>query len=320
MAVYVDDIVITGDDVEEIKCLKENLGRAFEVKDLGPLRYFLGIEIARSPKGIVLSQRKYVLDLLTETGMLGCRPCSTPIDKNHQISAQCGDSVNKETYQRLVGRLIYLCHTRPDISYAVSVVSRYMHDPRAGHMEVVYRILRYLKGTPGRGLWFRKNGHLDLEGYCDADWASCKDDRRSTSGYCVFVGGNLVIWRSKKQAVVARSTAEAEYRAMTLSLCEMLWLKGLLKELRVLRNETMMLHCDNVAAINIANNPVQFDRTKHIEIDRFFIKEKLDSGVLELKYVKSRSQLADCLTKGLGPSENELSCSKMGMLDIFSPS
>jgi hypothetical protein len=187
-------------------------------------------------------------------------------------------------------------------------------------MELVYKILRYLKGTPGRGLWFKKNMHLDLEGYCDADWASSRDDRRSTSGYCVFVGGNLVSWRSKKQAVVARSTAEAEYRAMALSLCEMLWLKGLLKELRVLRNETMMLHCDNVAAINIANNPVQFDRTKHVEIDRFFIKEKLDSGVLRLEYVKSRSQLADCFTKGLGPSENELSCNKMGMIDIFSPS
>jgi hypothetical protein len=240
--------------------LKENLGRTFEVKDLGPLRYFLGIEIARSPKGIVLSQRKYILDLLAKTGMLGCWPCSTLTDKKHQISAQCGDSVNKKAYQRLVGRLIYLCHKRPDISYAVSVVSRYMHDPRIGHMEVVYRILIYLKGTPRRGLWFRKNGHLDLEGYCDADWASSNDDRRSTSAYCVFVGGNLVSWRSKKQAVVARSIAEAEYRAMTLSLClcEMLWLKGLLKELRVLRNETMMLHCDNVAAINIANNPVQF--------------------------------------------------------------
>jgi hypothetical protein len=159
---------------------------------------------------------------------------------------------------------MYLCHTRPDISYAVSVVSRYMHDPRIGHMEVVYRILRYLKGTPGRGLWFRKNEHLNLEGYCDVDWASSRDDRRSTSSYCVFVGGNLVSWRSKKQAVVARSTAEAEYRAIALSLCEMLWLKLLLKELWLLRNETMMLHCDNIAAINIANNPVQFDRTKHV--------------------------------------------------------
>jgi hypothetical protein len=157
-----------------------------------------------------------------------------------------------------------------------------MHDPRKGHMDVVYRILRYLKETPGRGLWFRKNGHLNLEGYCDADWASSRDDRRSTSGYCVFVGGNLVSWQSKKQAVVAWSTTEAEYRAMALSLCEMLWIKGLLKELRLLRYETMMLHCDHIAAINIANNPVQFDRTKHMEIDRFFIKEKLDRGILRL--------------------------------------
>ena len=152
LPVYVDDIIITGDDEKEVNHLKKNLSEEFEVKDLGQLRYFLGIDIARSPKGIVLSQRKYVLDLLSETGMLGCRPSSTPIDPNHKLCAESGDPVNKETYQRLVGRLIYLCHTRPDISYAVSVVSRYMHDPRSGHLDVVYRILRYLKSSPGKGL------------------------------------------------------------------------------------------------------------------------------------------------------------------------
>jgi hypothetical protein len=130
--------------------LKDRLGRAFEVKDLGPIRYFLGIEIARSSKGIVLSQRKYVLDLLIETRMLGCRPCGSPIDRNHQICARSGDPVDKGTYQRLIGQLIYLCHTRPNISYDVSVVSRYMHDPGTVHMDVVYQILRYLKGTPIR--------------------------------------------------------------------------------------------------------------------------------------------------------------------------
>jgi hypothetical protein len=192
LAVYVDDIVITGDDAIEIRHLKDNLSEQFEVKDLGQLKYFLGIEIARSPKGIFLSQRKYVLDLLSETHMLGCRSASTPIDQNHKLSTESGDPVNKERYQRLVGRLIYLCHTRPDISYVVSVVSRYMHDPRSGHLEVVYQILRYLKSSPGKGLMFKSHGHLNVEGYCDADWASCVDDRRSTSGYCVFVGGNLV--------------------------------------------------------------------------------------------------------------------------------
>jgi hypothetical protein len=130
---------------------KENLSKEFEVKDLGQLRYFLGIEIARSPKGIVLSQRKYVLDLLSESGMTGCRPVSTPIDPNRKLCAESGEPVNRESYQRLVGRLMYLCHTRPDISYAVSVVSRYMHDPRSDHLNVVYRILRYLKSCPGKG-------------------------------------------------------------------------------------------------------------------------------------------------------------------------
>jgi hypothetical protein len=151
--------VITGDHVEEIKKLKERLGKAFEVKDLGPLRYFHGIEIARSSKGIILSQRKYVLDLLVETGMLECRPCGSPIDRNHEMCAESGDLVDWERYQRLVGRLIYLFHTRPDIAYVVSVVSRYMHDSRTRHMEVIYQILRYLKGTAGKGLWFRANQH-----------------------------------------------------------------------------------------------------------------------------------------------------------------
>jgi len=320
LAVYVDDIIITGDDAIEIGRIKDNLSEKFEVKDLGQLKYFLGIEVARSQKGIFLSQRKYVLDLLSETHMLACRPVSTPIDPNHKLSAESGDPVNKERYQRLVGRLIYLCHTRPDIAYAVSVVSRYMHDPRSGHLEAVYRILRYLKNSPGKGLIFRSHGHLNVEGYCDADWASCHDDRRSTSGYCVFVGGNLVSWRSKKQSVVSRSTAEAEYRAMAQGVCEILWVRNLLSELKVMRRGSSRLHCDNKSALNIANNPVQHDRTKHVEIDRFFIKEKLDGNIISLNYVASGEQIADCLTKGLGSKECESACNKMGMIDIYRPS
>jgi hypothetical protein len=169
LAMYVNDIIIIGDDVVEIRHLKDNLSKQFEVKDLGQLRYFLSLEIARSPKGILLSQRKYVLDLLTETGILGCRPTSTPIDPNHKLHAKCGDLVNKERYQRLVGRLIYLCHTRPDISYVVSVVSRYMHELRKGHLDAMYHILRYLKSCLGKGIIFQSHGHLKMEGYCDAD-------------------------------------------------------------------------------------------------------------------------------------------------------
>lgn len=320
LAVYVDDIIITGDDEGETTRLKKCLSQAFEVKDLGKLKYFLGIEVARSSKGIALSQRKYTLDLLNDMGMMGCRAASTPIDQNNKVTAESGDSVDKEKYQRLVGRLIYLCHTRPDISYAVGVVSRYMHDPRDGHLEAAQRILRYLKGTPGKGLWFKSNGHLNVDGYCDADWASCLDDRRSTSGYCVFVGGNLVSWRSKKQSVVSKSTAEAEYRALSQGLSEMLWVRNLLSELKVLRQESLKVWCDNMSAINIANNPVQHDRTKHVEIDRFFIKEKIDAGIVSLAYVRSGQQVADCLTKGLGTKECNLACAKMGMIDIYHPS
>jgi Reverse transcriptase (RNA-dependent DNA polymerase) len=224
LVVYVDDIVLTCNDSVEMKRLKASLAKEFKLKDLGELCYFLGIEVARSKKGVVLSQQKYVLDLLSDTRMLGYRPINTPIDLNHKLSGGIGDQAEKGQYQHLLGKLIYLAHTRPDISYAVSVVSRYMYDPRVSHQEVVYQILRYLKGCPGKGVLFSKKRHRRIEVYTDADWAGCLDDRKSTSGYCAFVGGNLVSWRSKKQNVVARSTAEAEYRAMSHGVSEGLWL------------------------------------------------------------------------------------------------
>lgn len=238
-----------------------------------------------------------------------------PLLLNHNITAESGEPVDKDRYQRLVGGLLYLCHTRPDITFVVSVISRYMHDPRSEHLEVVNRILRYLKGTPRKGLLFESNGHLVVDWYNDADWGSCLDDRRSTSGYCVFVGGNLVSWRSKKQPVVSKSTAKAEYRAMSQGLSEMLWVRNLLTELKLLREGPLHVWCDNWLAICIANNPVQHDRTKHIEIDRFFIKEKVDAGIIKIDQVSSGQQITNCLTKGLGARECSLARDKMGMID-----
>ncbi|XP_057478145.1 retrovirus-related Pol polyprotein from transposon TNT 1-94 isoform X6 [Actinidia eriantha] len=319
LIVYVDDMIVTGDDVDEILNLKCRLAQEFEIKDLGSLRYFLGMEVARSDRGIFISQRKYILDLLEETGMLGCKPVNSPIEANHHLSGDMGERTNKERYQRLVGRLIYLAHTRPDVSYAVDVVSQFMHDPRTSHMDAVYRILSYLKSAPGKGIMFSNHGHLQLEVFTDADWAGSVDDRRSTSGYCTFLGGNLVTWRSKKQSVVARSSAKAEYRAMAHGVCELLWLQTLLHDLGVLIDGPMKLYCDNKAAINIAHNPVQHDRTKHIEIDRHFIKEKLSEGLICMPFVKSEDQLADIFTKGLSSKSFHPIVFKLGMIDIFAP-
>jgi hypothetical protein len=320
LIVYVDDIVVTGNDIMEMGKLKTYLAKEFEIKDLGNLRYFLGIEVARSKEGIFVSQRKYVLDLLVETGMLACKPIDTPIEQNHRLGEDVDDTpVDRERYQKLVGKLIYLSHTRPDIAFAVSVVSQFMHAPCEKHMEAVYRILRYLKSAPGKGLMLYKNGHLEVEGYTDADWAGSITDRRSTSGYCTFVGGNLVTWRSKKQSVVARSSAEAEFRAMAHGICEMLWLKAMLKELGVHSKDPMKLYCDNKAAISIAHNPVQHDRTKHVEVDRHFIKEKLTEGLICTPFVRTENQLADILTKGVSNKIFNSALDKLGIRDIYAP-
>jgi hypothetical protein len=228
--------------------------------------------------------------------------------------------VDKGRYQRLVGRLMYLAHTRPDLAYALSIVSQFMHNPGEQHMNAVMRILRYLKSAPGKGILFTKNEDCQsVDAYSDADWAGAIDDRRSTSGYFTFVGGNLVTWRSKKQNVVARSSAEAEFRGMALGICEALWLRLLLMDLGYLPRQPIRLYCDNKAACDIAHNPVQHDRTKHVEVDRFFIKEKLDEKIVELPKIRSEDQLADILTKAVSSRVFSKFLGKLGMCDIYAP-
>ena len=289
--VYVDDIILTGNHEEKIDLLKKLLTKEFEIKDLGNLKYFLGMEIARSKKGIAVSQRKYVLDLLNETWMLGCKPAETPMDSTVKLEESDGSPpVDKGRYQCLVGKLIYLSHTRPDIGFSVSMVSQFMNNPTEKHMTAVTRILRYLKMTPGKGLFFQRTTKKEIEIFSDADWAGSVTDRRSTSGYCSFVWGNLVTWRSKKQSVVARSSAEAEFRAMAQGICEGIWLNRLLEELWVSLKHPIVLYCDNQAAISIAKNPVHHDRTKHMEIDRHFIKEKIEEGFFKVIFVGLRAE------------------------------
>ncbi|CAN1152027.1 Retrovirus-related Pol polyprotein from transposon TNT 1-94, partial [Linum perenne] len=318
LIVYVDDIIITGDDTEEIRRLKLTLANEFDLKDLGELKYFLGMEVARSKHGIALSQRKYVLDLLRETGMLGCKPADTPMESNKHLNNEDEVApVNKEGYQRLVGKLIYLAHTRPDIAFSVSIVSQFMQNPNEEHHGMVMRILRYLKMSPGKGLLFRKHHQRHITVYTDASWAGELTERRSTTGYCTYVWGNLVTWRSKKQTVVARSSAEAEYRAVAHGIQEGVWLRRVLEELKVKNTEPIQMLCDSQAAISIVRNPVQHDRMKHVEIDRHFITQHVTEGVVKLDYVASRNQTADVLTKALARDLFDQLVFKLGMFNIY---
>ena len=320
LAVYVDDIVITGSDKQGISKLKNFLQTKFQTKDLGVLRYFLGIEIARGRKGIFLSQRKYVLDLLKETGMIGAKPSDTPMIPNVKLGLEDGELLeDPERYRRLVGKLNYLTITRPDIAFSVSVVSQFMNSPRTSHWNAVMHILSYLKKAPGRGILYKNSGHCRVKGFSDADWTGCPMDRRSTSGYCVFVGGNLVSWKSKKQAVVSRSSAESEYRAMAHTTSELVWISYLLHQLGIESSGVMQLWCDNRAAIHIATNPVFHERTKHVEVDCHFIRQKLLEGVIDLKHIRTREQLANLFTKALPGKRVDDICNKLGMFDIYAP-
>ncbi|CAN6439380.1 unnamed protein product [Victoria cruziana] len=291
----------------------------FKMKDLGSLRYFLGVEVDRKGDTLTLSQHKYVLDILHKTGMENCKAISTPCLLNHKMSSKEGKPFHDPTlFRSIVGMLQYLTFTRPDIVYSVNQVSQFMHAPTDAHMEAVKRILRYLKGTLNDGLVYSKdeqyfNGHRLLT-YTDADWAGDPDERRSTSGYCVFIGNNAVVWSSKKQRAIARSSTDAEYRAMAAGVADTTWVRHLLEELSEPICSSTLL-CDNQSAINIARNPILHCRTKHIEIDQHFVRQKVEDKEIDPVYVRSGSQIADVFTKGLTAGQFWVLKSKLFMIE-----
>ncbi|KAG7578970.1 hypothetical protein ISN45_Aa03g031380 [Arabidopsis thaliana x Arabidopsis arenosa] len=279
--------------------------------------------MTRSKEGLFLSQRKYTLDLLSQVGKLGAKPAKTPLEDDYKANRK-GELDNKPfedvtQYRRLVGKLIYLTITRPDICFAVNVVSQHMQAPTLHHWNMVTRILKYLKGAPGQGIWMGCNKNTELVGYCDADYAGDTKDRRSTTGYCTFIGGNLVTWRSKKQKVVSLSSAEAEYRAMRKLTTELMWLKALLKDFGIDTPKPITMHCDNQAAIHIASNSVFHERTKHIEVDCHKVREQVQLGVILPCYTESEEQLADIFTKGASTKVCEYIHHKLGLVDLSRP-
>ena len=210
--------------------------------------------------------------------MLDYKPVDTPMDSNVKLVPSQGELLrDPRKYRQLVGKLNYLTITRPGISFPVSVVSQFLQSHCDSHWDAVIRVLRYIKGTPGQGVLYENRCHTQIVGYSDTNWASSPINRRSTSWYCVFIEGNLISSKSTKQDVVARSSAETEYRTMTLTTCELKWLKYLFQEIKFGNDEQMKLICNNQAALHITSNPVFHEMTKHIEVDCHFIKEKIDT-------------------------------------------
>ncbi|XP_017699921.2 uncharacterized mitochondrial protein AtMg00810-like [Phoenix dactylifera] len=219
--VYMDDIIIDGSDIVYTNHLKQVLDAQFKLKDLGTSKFFLGLEIARSSYGISICQRKYALEVLEDAGYLGSKPTRCPMMQNLKLSQFEGESIeDPAVYRRLIGRLLYLTITRSDLNYSVQVLSQFLDSPKQPHLEAAYPVLRYLKATPGQWLFFPSKSELYLKAFCDADWAACSDTRRSVIGFCVFLGELLISWRSKKQRIVSRSPAEAEYRSMASTCYE----------------------------------------------------------------------------------------------------
>ena len=275
----------------------------FSLKDLGPLHYFLGIEVTRLANGSLhLSQQKYIRDLLAKSKMDKAKGISTPMVSNLKLSKfSTPNFSDPQLYRSIVGALQYATITRPEISFSVNKCCQFMQNPAEDHWKAVKRVLRYLAGTISYGLLLSPAPHLLLRGFCDADWGADPDDRRSTSGSCVFLGNNLISWWSKKQLVVARSSTEAEYRSLADTVAEILWLQSLLAELHV-TNLQPMVYCDNLSTVMLAHNPVLHTRTKHMELSLFFVREKVLSRQLQVVHIPSEDQPADLLTKALSSS------------------
>ena len=307
IAVYVDDIILAGEEIKSVQGVKKAIAGRFKVEDMGKLHYFLGVKIVQSPGSIWIGQPNYCSELLKRFRMENSRPVSTPCDAGVKLQkAKDEDELCKQDqYQSAVGSLLYLStKTRPDLAYAVANVSKYCAKPTQLHWVAVKRIMRYLNGSLMLGLHYSNNAEegKELIGYSDADWAGDLDDRKSTSGFIFSLSGGAVSWRSKKQTCVALSTAEAEYIALAAAFQEAVWLRRLLSEMGECCTNPTTVFEDNQSAMCIAKNQHCHGKTKHVDIKYHFVREQTSSGDFELKYCNTDDMKADMFTKSLcGP-------------------
>ena len=313
-----DDVYLTGNNDTHTAYIHAEIQGAFEMSDLGLLSYSLGLEFLFQPEGIMVTQRLYIQEMLDEFGLADCRPVATPMQEKLKLlpdmQAPLADIAK---YQRMVGKLIFLTHTRIDIAFAVSVVSRYKTRPQVPHEQAVKHIYRYLKGTVNLALLYWRGEESTLCGFTDADWASDTYNRKSTTGYVFFLGSTPITCNSRKQPTVALSSTKSEYMAITEGTKEAIWLRRLLNKIHALDMQaSIAIHGNNQRSLNLAHNPVYHDRTKHIEVRHHFIRDKILSGEINLDYVATKEQLADILTKALGRTAFERLRGQLGLVEI----
>ena len=302
LLVYVDDIVMTGNNPQFLSSLIAQLSLAFELKDLGPLHYFLGLQITKTSNGLFLAQTKYAQDLLLKANMHTFKPARTPFAPNARLTPIDGSLLsNPHEFRSLVGYLHYLTFTRPNLNFAMQQVCQFMSNPIDAHLIVAKRILRYVNGTLNYGV-FLQLGPFSLSAFSNSKWAGDPFDKHSITGYIVYLGFNPITWSAKKQDTVSHSFTKSEYRALAATIAKLYWLRQVLKDLGIFLLVPPKLQCDNVSALAIASNPMFHVRTKHIEVDYHFVCEKVLRRDLQIKYIATRDQLGDVFTKSLSTS------------------
>ena len=314
--IYVDDIIFGSTNDSLCKEFSLDMQSEFEMSMMGELKYFLGLQIKQTQEGIFINQSKYCKELIKRFGMDSAKHMSTPMSTSCYLDKdESGQSIDIKQYRGMIGSLLYLSASRPDIMFSVCMCARFQSNPKQSHLSAVKRIMRYLLGTINLGLWYPKNSTCNLIGYSDSDFAGSKTDRKSTSGTCQFIGSALVSWHSKKQNSVALSTAEAEYISAGSCCAQILWMKQQLSDYGIILDR-IPIKCDNTSAINLSKNPVQHSRTKHIEIRHHFLRDHVLKGDCVLEFVDTKNQLADIFTKPL-PKEVFFSIRReLGLLDV----
>ncbi|WVY97892.1 hypothetical protein V8G54_030043 [Vigna mungo] len=303
LLVYVDDIILTGSSSTELSNLISTLVAQFSLKDLGCLNYFLGVEVIPSATGLFLSQRKYITDLLHKSGMANTKPASTPLSASAQLLKDSGDLLPCPTeYRALVGSLQYLSLTRPDITFNTNKLAQFMQHPRTTHWSAFKWVLC---------IFISATAPLTFHAYSDADWAGGKDDYISTTGYLLYLGSTPISWSSRKQRSVARSSTEAEYKALADTASELLWVLSLFTDLGHMPTTNPVIFCDNLGATTLSANPIFHSRMKHIALAYQFVRENVQKGKFRVSFVSTDDQLADIFTKPLLHSRFDSLLSKL---------